>query len=419
VIKRWWRDTLFRRLFLLMVAALMGSHLLALLVVAQVALPMQAGGAGRADLPAEGFEPGDEMPRIPGPGGPPPRAGGGGPGPGGAPPLPVLGSLPPTPGLPGTQPRLGDLDGPSPMLGGVALWLDYGLRLALMAVAAWWGARWLSVPVRRMVEAARDVGDDILLGRMPAPLDEQFGTVEVREAAQVFNQMSERLAREFRGRGLLMASISHDLRTPLTRMRIRLETLQPAAQAQRCVDDIREMNTLIDGAIDVFRAEDPGAEPLQPTDVFALVQSLVDDLQETGQPVGLSGPADGRPPVAQARPAALRRALDNLVGNALRYAGAAEVAVLADAADGRVLIRIDDRGPGIPPAQLPRVTEPFYRLDPSRSRASGGAGLGLHIARSLLQAQGASLALSNREGGGLRAEIRLQPVAAAGTAAKL
>ena len=405
--KRWWRDTLFRRLFLLMVLALMGSHLLSFLVVSRLLMPAPWSEPRPQPRP-EGFEPGDEWPpRWPAPGASRP---------GGPPPLPVLGSLPPTPGLPGTQPHPAGPGGFGPgnaSLPWPALWLDYGLRLALMALAAWWGARWLSGPVRRMVEAARDVGDEVLRGRMPAPLDEQFGTVEVREAAQVFNQMSERLAREFRGRGLLMASISHDLRTPLTRMRIRLETLQPAAQAQRCVDDIREMNTLIDGAIDVFRAEDPGAEPLQPTDVFALVQSLADDLQETGQAVGLTGPSDGRPPVAQARPLALRRALDNLVGNALRHAGTAEVSVLADPAGGAVLIRVDDRGPGIPPAQLPRVLEPFYRLDPSRNRGSGGAGLGLHIAHSLLQAQGASLALSNREGGGLRAEVRLQPAAKA------
>jgi protein-histidine pros-kinase len=402
--KRWWRDTLFRRLFLLMVLALMGSHLLSFLVVSRLLMPARW-TEPRLEQRPDDFEPGDELPpRFPAPGASRP---------GGPPPMPVLGSLPPTPGLPGTQPRM---VGPGPGGAGPwnaslrwpALWLDYGLRLALMALAAWWGARWLSGPVRRMVEAARGVSDQVSRGQMPAPLDEQLGTVEVREAAQVFNQMSEQLAREFRGRGLLMASISHDLRTPLTRMRIRLESLQPAAQAQRCVDDIREMNALIDGAIDVFRAEDPGAEPLQPTDVFALVQSLADDRQETGQAVGLQG----QPLVAQARPLALRRALDNLVGNALRHAGAAEVSVLADPADGGPLIRVDDRGPGIPPAQLPRVLEPFYRLDPSRSRSSGGAGLGLHIARSLLQAQGASLRLSNREGGGLRAEIRLQPVAA-------
>ncbi|MFT3820653.1 MAG: ATP-binding protein [Rubrivivax sp.] len=393
--KRWWRDTLFRRLFLLMVLALMGSHLLSFLVVSRLLMPAPPWAGPRPD----GFEPGDELP-------PPPRFS--------APSTPSTPSSPAAP--PGAQPRPIGPGGPGPWHPGLrwpALWLDYGLRLALMALAAWWGARWLSGPVRRMVEAARGVSDQVSRGQMPAPLDEQLGTVEVREAAQVFNQMSERLAREFRGRGLLMASISHDLRTPLTRMRIRLETLQPAAQAQRCVDDIREMNALIDGAIDVFRAEDPGAEPLQPTDVGALVQSLADDLQETGQAVGLSGPPDGRPLLAQARPMALRRALDNLVGNALRHAGAAEVSVLPDPADGRSpLIRVDDRGPGIPPAQLTRVLEPFYRLDPSRNRASGGAGLGLHIARSLLQSQGAELRLSNREGGGLRAEVRLQPAAA-------
>jgi protein-histidine pros-kinase len=245
------------------------------------------------------------------------------------------------------------------------------------------------------------VGDAVSRGATPAPLDERRGTVEVREAAQVFNRMSERLAQEFRGRGLLMASISHDLRTPLTRMRLRLENLQPADLAQRSVGDIQEMNELIDGAIGVFRAEDAHAEALQPTDVFALVQSLSDDLAETGQQVELQG----LPLVALAKPAALRRAVSNLIANALRYGGGAQVTVLADPLP---TIRIDDRGPGIPDDQLQRVLEPFYRLDPSRNRDSGGAGLGLHIASSLLRGQHATLSLANRPGGGLRAEVRLR-----------
>lgn len=378
------RDTLFARLFLLMVVALLGSHLVAWAVVTHLLMPAGAPGAVAAPGPA------------PGPEGAAPTAPGGG---GARPPLPTLGSLPPTPGLPGTP---GLPAGAAPQLPARVLLADYGIRVLLIALAAWWGARWVSRPVRRMVDTARSLGDGVARGQAPDPLDEQQGAAEVREAARVFNQMAERLAQEFRGRGLLMASISHDLRTPLTRMRIRLENLQPAPLAQRCVADIREMNELIDGAISVFRAEDASDEALQATDVFALVQSLTDDLAEMGQPVHLHGHSL----VAMAKPVALRRAVSNLIGNALRYGHSVEVTVIA--LDG-VRILVEDQGPGIPDDQLERVMQPFQRLDPSRSRDTGGAGLGLHITRSLLAAQGGTLSLANRPTGGLRAEVRLSP----------
>jgi signal transduction histidine kinase len=318
--------------------------------------------------------------------------------------MPILGSLPPTFGLPG-PPSFHAGHGAPVALPTFVLVLDYGIRILLIGLAAWWGSRWVSQPVRRMVTSSRTLGEDVSRGLQPAPLDEQAGAAEVREAARVFNQMARRLAQEFRARGLLMASISHDLRTPLTRMRIRLENLQPTTLAQRCVDDIREMNGLIDGAISVFSAEDPSTEPLQATDVFALVQSLVDDLDETGQTV----PLHGHSLVAMARPVALRRAVSNLIGNALRYGGSAEVTVLSL---GGARILVEDRGPGIPDELLDQVMQPFQRVDPSRNRDTGGTGLGLHIARSLLQSQGAELGLSNRPEGGLRVEIRLRPAPA-------
>lgn len=374
------RDTLFVRLFLLMVVALLGSHLVAWGVVTHLMMPG----------PAAALPPGSNPGGAASPSGLPPA--------GTRPPLPTLGSLPPTPGLPGTAANA------APQLPTRVLLADYGIRVLLIALAAWWGARWVSQPVRRMVDTARTLGDGVARGQAPEPLDEHQGAAEVREAAQVFNQMAERLAQEFRGRGLLMASISHDLRTPLTRMRIRLENLQPAPLAQRCVADIREMNELIDGAISVFRAEDASDEALQATDVFALVQSLTDDLEETGQPVRLHGHSL----VAMAKPVALRRAVSNLIGNALRYGHSVEVTVIA--LDG-VRILVEDQGPGIPDDQLERVMQPFQRLDPSRSRDTGGAGLGLHITRSLLAAQGGTLTLANRATGGLRAEVRLSPPA--------
>jgi len=385
---RWWRDTLFKRLFLLIWGALVVSHLAAWFVVTRWWLPPPA---ERATAPAAARP---------------------------APPLPPLGTLPPTPGLPGPAatprpdaPPAGGavvpgaeggiaLPMPPPALPPSALLVDYGIRALLIALAAWWGARWVSRPVRRMVSAAGSLEAGVVRGEVTEPLDESAGTAEVREAARVYNQMAARLAAEFRSRALLIASISHDLRTPLTRMRMRLESLLPAAAARRCVDDIREMNELIDGAITVFRNDPADDEPLQPTDVYALVQSLTDDLAEQGQPVSLQGQSA----VVAVKPAALKRAVSNLIGNALRYGGSAELTVIT--IDG-VRIFVDDRGPGIPGGHLADVFRAFHRLDPSRSRETGGAGLGLHIARELLHRQGATLTLANRAGGGLRAEIRL------------
>jgi signal transduction histidine kinase len=386
-VTRRWVDTLFTRLFLLMVLALVGSQLVAWFIVTRAGLPAQLEVVAPprdtpGSLAAVAGRDGDTAAERPTP---PAR-----------PPLPTLGSLPPTPGLP-PDPAA---PGPSSGLPPLALALDYGVRLLVLAAAAAWGARWLSRPVHRMVRSADAMSKGLARGIAPVLIDESEGCAEVRDTARVFNQMASRLAEAFHGRGLLMAAISHDLRTPLTRIRIRLEGLLPDARAQRCVEDVREMNGLIDSAIDVFRAGDDADEALQATDLLALVQSLVDDLSETGQTV----PLQGHGVLALCRPRALRRALDNLVGNALRHAGSAEITVLS-LQGPRILI--EDRGNGIPDLQLQQVLEPFYRLDPSRSRDTGGSGLGLHIARTLLEGQGASLHLSNRSGGGLRAEVRL------------
>ena len=368
---RWRRDTLFARLVVLMIGALVASHLAAWLVVTRLWMPL-------VHAPATA---------------------------GARPPLPTLGSLPPTPGVPddpAADPAAEGAAAPAhaPHLPIDALVLDYVIRLLVIAAAAAWGARWLSRPVRRMVTAADALAQDLVRGDVRARLDASQGTVEVREAAGVFNRMAGRLAEEFRSRGLLIASISHDLRTPLMRMRIRLESMAPRPLAERCAADIGEMNELIDTAMHVFRDGSAPDEAEQPTDVFALVQSVVDDLAEQGHPVTLQG----QRVVARAQPQALRRAVSNLIGNGLRYGGRTEVSVLT--LDG-VRILVDDHGPGIPDAQLQAVLRPFYRVDPSRSRDTGGAGLGLHIAHDLLRRQGATLTLGNRAGGGLRAEIQL------------
>jgi signal transduction histidine kinase len=376
MIRRWLRDTLFKRLFALMWVALVVSHLVAFFVVTR------------------------------GPHAPPGHAGAT---------LPVLPSLPPTPGLsgpaaggPGPRPADGPPPPPAaqrrpdsggPELPAADLLLDYGIRLLLIGVAAWWGARWLAVPMRRLVGASRDLAQALAQGHPVPRLDERRGTQEVREAAHVFNDMARQLDEQFRARALLVAAISHDLRTPLTRMRMRLES-SADPEAARSIADIREMDALLESALDVFRAATSPEAP-QLTDVHALVQSLTDDLQELGQPVQLQG----EPVLARVQPRALRRVVDNLLGNALRYGGSAEVSV--SRTPTHVRIEIDDRGPGIPPAQLEAVFQPFFRVESSRSRATGGTGLGLYIARDLVQRQGGTLTLANRPEGGLRASVAL------------
>ena len=181
------------------------------------------------------------------------------------------------------------------------------------------------------------------------------------------------------------------------RMRMRLETVARQPLAQRCVADIREMDALIETALEVFRNAE-GQEPARHTDLLALVQSLADDLVEQGQPVTLAG----SPVVACIQPAATRRIVANLLGNALRHGMRADVSVHAQG--GWACVVIDDAGPGIPEAQLLDVFRPFHRMDGSRSR---GTGLGLYIVRDLTLRQGGQIALSNRPGGGLRAELRL------------
>jgi signal transduction histidine kinase len=197
-----------------------------------------------------------------------------------------------------------------------------------------------------------------------------------------------------------MAALSHDLKTPLTRVRMQLESLSDRPEALRSIEDVREMNTLIDRTLELFR-DAQATEALQDTDVHALAAALVDDLAERGEAVQLHGSRA----IARAQPVALRRVLGNLIGNAIRYASAAEVTVAQDQLT--VTVRVEDRGPGIAPEHLERVFEPFFRVESSRSRASGGTGLGLYIARDLTLRQGGTLTLANRAGGGLCATVTL------------
>jgi signal transduction histidine kinase len=256
--------------------------------------------------------------------------------------------------------------------------------------------RWATRPLKALADAADELGRDI--DRAPMP---EKGPLEVARAARAFNTMQERLARHIRERTATLAAMSHDLKTPVNRLRLRAELLDDSEVKKKISQDLAEMESMLHDTLEFMRGGE-SAEKAQPVDVQALLESLQADAQEMGRKVAIEGAA-ARPYVG--RPQALKRCLGNLLDNALKYGGAATI-VVEDAAE-RLTIRIRDRGPGIPEPELERVFEPFYRLEGSRSRDTGGTGLGLSIARKLAQLHGGTLELRNLAAGGLEAVLAL------------
>jgi protein-histidine pros-kinase len=275
------------------------------------------------------------------------------------------------------------------------LLLDIGVRLSALLLAAWIGARWLSQPIKRLAGAARDLGRDI--DRAPLPED---GTLECREASQVFNQMQARIRQQLRERDQFVAAVSHDLRTPLTRMRLRAEDLRDDDDRHAFGRDIREMDEMIRVTLDYLRGA-AQAEAQVRLDVASLVHSIADDQRALGHAVTVSGTA--LPLLAEA--SALRRCIANLVENAIRYGGSADIA-LADQ-PGQLQISVRDAGPGLPEAELAKVLAPFYRVEGSRNRSHGGVGLGLSIAYDIARRHGGTLQLRNGAMRGLVATLDL------------
>lgn len=277
----------------------------------------------------------------------------------------------------------------------LGLLLDIGVRLAVLLAVAWWAARWLAQPMHRLASAAQELGRN--LDRPPLPED---GPAECRDASRVFNQMQARLRQQLADRDGFVAAVSHDLRTPLTRLRLRAEALPHPQDQERFGRDIAEMDAMITATLDYLRGV-AQAEPWVRLDVAALLQSLADDHLDMGHAVTVQGQA--QPLAVQA--GALRRCLDNLVGNAVRYGGSAEITLQDE--PGGLMIAVRDHGPGLPEAELDRVTAPFYRVEASRNRSSGGVGLGLTIAQDIVRRHGGELRLSNAPGGGLLARVWL------------
>jgi signal transduction histidine kinase len=266
----------------------------------------------------------------------------------------------------------------------------------------------IGVTVRRATRplaALADTAETFGRGGPSRPLPEA-GPSEVRRLTAAFNRMQDRLERFIADRTRMMAAIGHDLRTPITSLKLRVELLDDEEARTKMMATLDDMQRMTEATL-AFARDDAGAEPVRSVDLQALVESLTDDLSALGHDVSFKG--GGRLPYS-CRPTALKRAIGNLLENAVRYGKRARV-TLDDTPEGPVLV-IDDDGPGIPADRLDDVFKPFVRLETSRSRETGGVGLGLSISRSIVLAHGGDIKLSNRPGGGLRVEMTLPPSAA-------
>jgi signal transduction histidine kinase len=268
--------------------------------------------------------------------------------------------------------------------------------LSAVLILAFVAVRWITRPLHVLASAAEELGKDI--NRAPLP---ETGPTEVRRAAHAFNTMQGRLVRFIRDRTRVFAAMSHDLKSPITRMRLRAELLEDDDLRARFEKDLREMESMVTHTLDFMRGIDTRAPP-QPIDVMALLESLQADNQEMGRTVAIAGRALAP---YKGDPARIKRCLANLVDNAVLYGKRATVSV--EDAPTQLIIRIRDAGPGIPEDELDKVMEPFYRLEGSRNRETGGTGLGLAFARNIAQSEGGELQLRNHPDGGLEACLTL------------
>jgi signal transduction histidine kinase len=282
-----------------------------------------------------------------------------------------------------------------PLRFALTLLVLFGTVVAVSLVAV----RWVTGPLSQLATAAERLGQDI--DRPPLP---ETGPTESRRAARAFNTMQGRLQRFLADRTRMLAAVSHDLKTPITRMRLRTDLLDDDVLRAKFAKDLGEMESMVAQTLDFMR-DASAAERVQRVNLMALLESLQRDYQDTGSDVAIEGriaqPFNGRP-------LALRRCLTNLLDNAVRYGRRATLR--AEESAERVTIRVLDEGPGMPEGELERAFEPFYRGESSRNRATGGTGLGLGIARNIARAHGGDVELRNRPQGGLEAILRLPRV---------
>jgi signal transduction histidine kinase len=271
------------------------------------------------------------------------------------------------------------------------------LFLSSIVLLAYLVARMTMAPLMRLAQAAKDLGADI--NRPPLPAE---GVSEIREAANAFNAMQARIRQHIGQRTQMLAAITHDLQTPLTRLRLRLEKVDDDELREKLIGDLSAMQAMVREGLDLARSMDSG-ENMQVLDLDSMLDSICSDALDAGQDVKLSGHAGV---AIMARPTALQRCLTNLIDNAVKYGRYAHLTVERLGANG-ARIRVRDGGPGIPPGELGRVFDPFYRVETSRSRESGGTGLGLTIARNIAELHGGALQVANHPEGGLEATLTL------------
>lgn len=288
----------------------------------------------------------------------------------------------------GVPERLFDL--PARLLVGLAILLISVVLLSLI------GVRWIVRPLRNLRKAAEGLGKDI----RQTPLQET-GPLEVAETAKAFNTMQHRLQNYIEERARILAAVSHDLKTPLTRILLRTDLMDDEELRSKIQTDLNDMESMVSATLDYMRGTE-GREPSQPLDLMALLESIREDAVEAGAGVRLQGQV--RKPFS-GKPLALKRCIVNLVDNAVRYGKRAEIRI--EDTERKIKVSVRDDGPGIPDESLEQVFDPFFRLEGSRSQHTGGTGLGLGIARNIARAHGGDLILTNLSKGGLQAELTL------------
>lgn len=283
-----------------------------------------------------------------------------------------------------------------PSFGGYILPIFLASLVVVAILVAFWTARRLARPIREFARAAERLGVDLT-----APALAVRGPQELRTTIQAFNRMQDRLRRFLEDRTQMLAAISHDLRAPLARLRLRAELVADGEQQRKMFDDLDVMNVMIDSTL-AFARDESREEARRLVDLAVLVGDVCEDVADTGGQVCYLGP---RCIEVRCRPAMMGRAVANLIDNAVKYGTAARVRIDREA--DRVVIVVDDDGPGIPPEEQERVFAPFYRMEMARDPGKAGVGLGLSVARTIAREHGGDVLLRNRDGGGLSALIEL------------
>lgn len=275
------------------------------------------------------------------------------------------------------------------------------LMTAAAAGLTIWAVRRLTAPVRTLAAAAEALGRDV--NAPPLPED---GPSEVATAAAAFNTMAARIRRFVQDRTELLTAIGHDLRTPITRLKLRAEFVEDEEQRAKMLADLEELEAMVSATL-AFGRDARTTEPVVTLDLAELLRTVLDEAGDARPGAAEKLSYEGPPHLTtHARPLALKRALANLVSNAVSYGGGACVRLIPPT-DGITVVEVEDDGPGIPPSELERVFEPFHRGEPSRNRETGGVGLGLPIARNIFRAHGGDVTLANRPTGGVKATVTL------------